>query len=443
MIAPRWIALGIVLIGVLGRPICGQVQWQRLGSAPIGGSAVVGAYDSLRDRLVMYLGQTVEYDGATWMARSPTQSPRGVGSCMVYDSLRQHCVILTEWSETWTWDGTNWTLAATTGPSGTSMSAMAWNDARGTVMLFGGSNGPTTDLWEWDGVRWSLIPTSNSPVGWPTHFYSTLAYDPSRDVLVSFGALQAPPNPPPSGSALAVTWEWDAQNGWRTVPAGGPTMFYRELVFDPARRRLVLFGRNDQYQPFESWEREGAGPWVQRTTSTTPPGILLGPAIHDSRRGRTLLIDYYANLYAYSPTLAARYDAHGVGCTGSLGVPTMANTLPWSLPWLAGTLDATLENLPQSVALVTLGFSDASFGPYLLPIDVGFLGMPSCFLRSAPDACVLVMGSGNRARFSLSVPSQNALRGMTFYQQALVPDPGMNRLGGVLSNSVEGVIGTK
>jgi hypothetical protein len=64
-------------------------------------------------------------------------------------------------SETWTWDGTNWTLQNVKGPSPRSYASMA--AVNGTVVLFGGcvfgfSGTQATcldDTWTWDGAHWT------------------------------------------------------------------------------------------------------------------------------------------------------------------------------------------------------------------------------------------------------------------------------------------------
>jgi hypothetical protein len=106
-------------------------------------------------------------------------------------------------------------------------------------------------------------------------------------------------------------------------------------------------------------------------------------------------------------------------------------------------LTATVGNLPLSVAIVTMGFSDTTFGPYALPLDLGFLGMPNCILRSAPETIVFVPGAGGSATFSLAVPNLNSMRGLVFFQQAAAIDPAANPLGVTLTNAVRGVVGTK
>src|SRR5262245_25207162 len=74
--------------------------------------------------------------------------------------------------------------ATTTIPSARSGHAMAYDDARRVVLLFGGAS--TTmlgDLWSWDGGRWTRLSTS----GPPARDEAVMVFDSRRQRLVLFG----------------------------------------------------------------------------------------------------------------------------------------------------------------------------------------------------------------------------------------------------------------
>jgi len=60
--------------------------------------------------------------------------------------------------DTWEWDGTTWTPRSLTGPSPRAGHAMAYDDARGVTMLFGGFFDPAP--YSFLGDTWEL---TNSP----------------------------------------------------------------------------------------------------------------------------------------------------------------------------------------------------------------------------------------------------------------------------------------
>ena len=90
--------------------------------------------------LVMALAQAcAATDAPVWTERT---HPRD-SHAMAYDSARGVVVLFggqhdVRKGDTWEWDGAVWTLRATTGPSPRYGHAMAYDSARGVVVLFGG-----------------------------------------------------------------------------------------------------------------------------------------------------------------------------------------------------------------------------------------------------------------------------------------------------------------
>lgn len=128
------------------------------------------AWDSGRGKVVLFGGDgeagssadTWELEGTLWEQLTPASHPNPKrGHVMAYDSRRARTVLFggeLYQDETWTWDGTTWVLAATTGPSARTKAAMAYDSRRGVAVLFGGvgSNGfELADTWEWDGAGWT------------------------------------------------------------------------------------------------------------------------------------------------------------------------------------------------------------------------------------------------------------------------------------------------
>jgi hypothetical protein len=59
-------------------------------------------------------------------------------------------------NDTWVWDGTNWVQEVTRPrpPRRAADHAMAYDAARGQVVLFGGGGSQLNDTWVWDGSNW-------------------------------------------------------------------------------------------------------------------------------------------------------------------------------------------------------------------------------------------------------------------------------------------------
>lgn len=122
------------------------------------------------------------------------------------------------------------------------------------------------------------------------------------------------------------------------------------------------------------------------------------------------------------------------GCAGSRPASRL---VPRDTPRIGRTLEVTLFDLPNDVALMAMGFGRVT------PFDLGALGMPGCELAVRVDAVVGLSGTGSQARFDLPIPDQASLLGLRFFHQALVLDlQAANPLGAVLSDAMEGIVGT-
>ena len=168
------------------------------------------AYDTRRGKVVLFGGQlatnrpsseTWEYDGATATWTEITlvgdePAPRA-GHAMAYDPGRGKVVLfggadLSANGETWEYDGAiaTWTRVTPVGgsPLPRSGHAMAYDAARGTMVMFGGWDGALNgDLWEYDGAtpRWGqVMPSGIVPTKRADH---AMAYDAAQGEIVLFG----------------------------------------------------------------------------------------------------------------------------------------------------------------------------------------------------------------------------------------------------------------
>src|SRR5260370_25077607 len=142
------------------------------------------------------------------------------------------------------WDGTNWTLRTfATSPAARFWTTMAYDSARGKIVLFGGDGASSTefgDTWEYDGLTWTHMTPANSPT---PRFGAAMAYVPALDRVVLFVG-------PVSGQRMADTWEWDGNNWTQFTPAATPfPRFWHTMAFDPQVGHVVIFG-GDHIEPF-------------------------------------------------------------------------------------------------------------------------------------------------------------------------------------------------
>lgn len=252
------------------------------------------AYDAAASRVVLFggccgsafdaLADTWTWDGSIWRKEVPITSPRArhLGA-MAYDAARARVVLFGgldgrgELGDTWSWDGTvaAWTkMAPETSPSPRHGHAMAYDAARGEVVLFGGRDGSgvLADTWTWDGTAWTKRLPALSP---PATFGASLAYDAGTAAvrLLATGGL----------------WTWDGSSWTRTEDFPGPVRTEAALAYDPGRGALVVFGGRggSDVALRDTWVRSN-GVW----TGAVPAGprARMDAAIaYDEARGRIVL----------------------------------------------------------------------------------------------------------------------------------------------------------
>ncbi|MFO1078029.1 MAG: kelch repeat-containing protein [Planctomycetota bacterium] len=119
--------------------------------------------------------ETWSWNGAAWTLRNPVQQPpaRDTGR-MAFDANRGAVVLFGGWvmsgtdNDTWEWDGSNWAhMTPATSPSPRTNHSMCYDAGIQRVVLYGGSvpTGPGTvsDTWSWDGANWTMLPTPTLP----------------------------------------------------------------------------------------------------------------------------------------------------------------------------------------------------------------------------------------------------------------------------------------
>lgn len=162
---------------------------------------------------------------------------------------------------------------------------MAYDAARGRIMLFGGSDGSVylLDTWQFDGVTWTQVMSRNVP---SPRMDAALAYDAARNLAVLFGG-RAHPNSP-----FGDTWEFDGSNWARVATSGPAARFNAGMAYDFVRGRIVLFGGLSSGGTGtlfgDTWEFDGAI-WTPSITPNTPPARAVRVMTFDAARSNVVL----------------------------------------------------------------------------------------------------------------------------------------------------------
>jgi hypothetical protein len=171
---------------------------------------------------------------------------------------------------------------------------MAYDAATQTVMLFGGtaSGGEMNDTWIWDGANWTPGVTAESPVPRSGH---SMAYDAARGEIVLFGGFHYADSP----TWYSDTWVWDA-SGWHQHFSDTPPVARAGhlLAYHPALRCVVLVGGaggktitstgyNYDFRR-ELWTWNGIS-WTQQFPADQPGAAYTMGAAYDDTRQELML----------------------------------------------------------------------------------------------------------------------------------------------------------
>jgi hypothetical protein len=270
----------------------GVLNYTQINSAnsPAPGCCWAMAFDPLTNSTLLFggvlatggystLGDTWAFQGGIWSQLSPpgTSPPPREGPGMAYDAATGTVVMFggssgtfgacCDLSDTWIWNGTNWTQINTLGPPGRRFDGdgMAYDPATKKVVLFGGNTqGNTTymgDTWTWDGVAetWTQMFPATSPSARAGHGMAT---DAAGNVVVFGGTDSA------TKTNLADTWVWNGTTWQQQSPATAPpARSGHSMAFDTDLNEVVLFGG---YGFNDTWTWDGSN-WTQLSPATAPP----------------------------------------------------------------------------------------------------------------------------------------------------------------------------
>ena len=132
-----------------------------------------------------------------YVASSPLASQASGGprdaTHLIYDAGQRRLLLLASSRESgqeeiWRWDASRWTRVPGSGPPARHLGGAAYDTRRRRLVLQGGmgpspGNDRKGDTWEWDGTTWQSI--SATSIGPRDHH--AMAYDEARGRMVLFG----------------------------------------------------------------------------------------------------------------------------------------------------------------------------------------------------------------------------------------------------------------
>ena len=174
------------------------------------------------------VGETWVWNGTNWINVSPappalSPSPRDDFG-MAFDAALGEVILFggsssgVNVNDTWAWNGTTWTpISTNTSPSARDGQGMIYDAATSRIVMFGGSTSTDSstflsDTWTFDGTNWTQL-SANAP---PARIIPNgVAYDSFRQQAVMFGGL--------AGTQLGDTWQFGLPGNFgnsNVCPAG-------------------------------------------------------------------------------------------------------------------------------------------------------------------------------------------------------------------------------
>ena len=387
------------------------------------------AYDPVREQLIRFGGYngntqrsgTWTWDGGVWTKLAPAVEPpaRYAYGDLVYDEGRDRAVLFggratpVTLDDTWEWDGTNWSeVVPTTRPPARQNHGIVYDKARGEVLIFGGFGSQNTalrDMWAFDGVEWRELFPANLPTRRSGH---QMAYDEARERVVLFGGYRG-------STHLGDTWEWDGVDWVERFPTSSPPVrALGSMTFDGSRGRVLLYGGWDaRGWRGDLWDWDGAE-WTATKIASRPTKRCCAGMAYDGARGRIVMFGGCDNavvqdtweLYAGAPAALEAMDP-------PLDGPKL-DAAAGSLPWIDERFDLAVEGATGGFALGRAGFGMIAHDGE--PNQRAVARYPMMLERVFAQSLLPV--TGGQASWSLAMPPDPNLLGMSFHLQAACRD---------------------
>jgi hypothetical protein len=251
------------------------------------------AFDSANQAVLLFGGEAGQealddtwqwnWEGQDWVQLHPATAPSPRSNAiMSVDYAHDQVVLWGGWrwnierndyeflSDTWTWDGKNWTRHDVPGPGNGAIPppSMTYNGNLKKVVMWQYGEG----LWAWDGAAWEKLPLVNGPDRFTE---GQLGFDEPRYYrrLVLRGTSGSGP------STSIKTWTFDGKT-WELVEeqtAGEGNYQDAKMVYAFAHQALLLATPSGgKYGPFGlkvlAWDRST---WVDAATYVAPPPPVL------------------------------------------------------------------------------------------------------------------------------------------------------------------------
>jgi len=327
----------------------------------------------------------------TLTADGAVGSPSPRGQCAIaWDFARGVLVVFggsdgtgTRQNDTWEWNGTAWNNVTPVGisPTARSFAAMAYDWINARLVLFGGNIGGSpaqvNDTWTWDGLTWTQLSPATVPAIRQQHL---MVDRPDKvDIIMAVGQNTV---------RLADTWRWDGTtNNWVAITSATTPPTARvalDATYDLVRQRVVIAGGNNvSTSPTGQISEFDGINWVNRTPIPTPRP-------HDTRyylafvaaTGKSYSFGGQTpgtGTWEYQTDSVATVSSYGTGCTGPGGTLSLTpDNLPWTRNQSQNPGSSLFSTTTLGLGPLSFGFAMVSLGqvaPGAFPINPNLIGI--------------------------------------------------------------------
>jgi hypothetical protein len=265
------------------------------------------AIDTKRSQIVLFGGRTGHaktdlndtwiFNGFDWTEAQPATSPsERAYSGLAYDSTRDRFVLFggahaesdgktsTTYHDTWEFDGTNWTKTNDSGPD-IVKPKLAYDEDTRQMILVGADSTFVTHMYVYDsaGGSWNEQKPANLPACFSG---GSLAYLPDAKLVIATGGICT--SSPTTEDVVA----WDGTD-WHPVTATNTParLFDAAVTYDQSRQTTLVFGGvstisliTTAVTPLPDLNAFAGTVWSVRFDSTTPPRRSLPVFVTDPDR---------------------------------------------------------------------------------------------------------------------------------------------------------------
>jgi hypothetical protein len=249
-----------------------------------------------------HLNDLWEWDGRQWRFVTATGPTPRNAVVFVYDSRRKRAVLVGGRTaqglkvDTWEWDTNTWRERQVEGPGIRLHHHGAYDSRRGRLVMYGGLRPvnktiePLSDTWEWDGEQWTQR-NGRGIVAFP----NAMTYDVHRAAVV-MSAVEG--TMPPDAVRPSALWAWD---GTRWTQTGGrfgaPEIAPGQPITSDALGVLLLDGGIMQGRQALTWQWNGAS-WTRSLGAPPVPQRVSHAMAYDARRKRVVMFGGHAGTLA-------------------------------------------------------------------------------------------------------------------------------------------------